>query len=44
MRTRSTVKNITENVKVIHNKALDQFCKRNDKVLCASDLNDRIYN
>ena len=44
MRTRSTVKNITKNMQMIHNKPLDQFCKRNDKILCTSNLNDRIYN
>ena len=44
MRSRSTVKNIPENMKMIHNKTLDQFCKCNDKILCTSDLNDRIYN
>ena len=29
-------------MKMIHNKALDQLCQGNDKILCPADLNDRI--
>ena len=42
MRARTSVINISQHMKMIHNKTLDQFCQGNDKILCPADLNDRI--
>ena len=44
MRPRASVKNISQNVKMIHNQPLDQFSKGNDKVFCSADLYDGIDN
>lgn len=44
MRSRSTVKNISQDMKVIDNKTLDQLCQGYDEILRTADLNDRIYD
>ena len=44
MRSRTSVKNISQNVKMIHNQTLDQLCQSNDKVFCSANLYDGIDN
>ena len=42
MRARTSIINISQNMKMIHNQTLDQFCQGNDKILCPADLNDGV--
>ena len=44
MRARASVKNITQNMQMIYNQSLYQFCKCNDEILCTANFNDRIDN
>ena len=44
MRARTSIINISQHMKMIHDQTLDQFCQGNDKILCPADLNDGVDN
>ena len=44
MRSRASVINISQNMKMIYNQPLYQLCQGNDKILCAADVNNSIHN
>ena len=44
MWSRTSVIDISQNMKMIHNQTLDQLCQCNDKILRTTNLNDGIHN